>query len=450
MSRVVLAVVLLVTVAVAGARYLFGREAPQGSYRLEKVETGPLVNTVSASGTVRPVQTVAVTSQTAGQVVEVLVDFDSAVKAGEVLARLDPAPVTARLDQAQADLEVARSAVEIARGQLKRAQSGIRNAQASLLSAQADVQHAELTLAGAERDYQRTRALSVTGDAAKADTERAKTADDIANSGLAAARAHASAADAAVTAAEADVEVAQAQLSNALATVGARRAAVHEVQLDLDHTFLRSPIEGIVIDRNIAVGQTVGPSAQGPALFTVAQDLRQVQLHANVDEADIGRVAIHEAASFAFDAFPDQTFSGEVVAIRTMPESQQTVVTYEVVISADNAERKLLPGMTANVRIVVSRRDNVLKVPNAALRFKPVVPGSDSAAAGPAGAGEGAGAEVWRLGTNGRPHALPIRTGISDGVDTEVLGGEIAAGQEVIVGSAEPGSKQPHIGPLRF
>ena len=430
--------------------YLFGREAPEVSYRFEKVATGPLVNTVSASGTVRPVQSMAVTAQTAGQVIEVLVDFDSVVKAGQVLARLDPAVVTARLDQAQADLDVARSAVEIARGQLKRAESGIRTAQASLLSAQADVQHVELTLADAEREYKRKQELSVTGDAAKADTERAKTADAVANSDLAAAKAHASAADAAVTASEADAEVARAQLTNALATVGAREAAVHQVQLDLDHTLLRSPIDGIVIDRNIAVGQTVGASAQGPALFTIAEDLRQVQLHANVDEADIGRVAIHEAASFAFDSFPGQTFSGEVVAIRTLPESQQTVVTYEVVISADNAQRKLLPGMTANVRIVVSQRDNVLKVPNAALRFKPADRGSDGAAAAPASAEEGSSAEVWRLGRNGRPHASPIRTGISDGVYTEVLAGDIAAGQEVIVGLAAPSSKQPHIGPLRF
>lgn len=126
------------------------------------------------------------------------------------------------------------------------------------------------------------------------------------------------------------------------------------------------------------------------------------------------------------------------------------MVTYEVVISADNAERKLLPGMTANVRIVVSQRDNVLKVPNAALRFKPADQGSESAATVPASAEEAAGAEVWRLGADGRPHALPIRTGISDGLDTEVLAGEIAAGQEVIVGLAEPRSKQAHIGPLRF
>lgn len=446
----VLAIVLLLTLAVVGAHYLFGGESSGVSYRFEKVETGALVDSVSASGTVRPVQSVAVTSQTAGQVTEVLVDFDSAVKAGQVLARLDPAVVAARLDQAQADLNVARSAVEIARGQLKRAESGIRSAQAALPSAQADVQHAELTLADADRDYKRKRELSATGDAAKADTERAQTADEVANAGLAAAKAHVSAADAAVTGAEADREVAQAQLTNALATVGARQAAVHQVQLDLDHTLIRSPIDGIVIDRNVAVGQTVGPSAQGPALFTIAQDLRQVQLHANVDEADIGRVAVHEPASFAFDSFPGQTFSGEVVAIRTMPESQQTVVTYAVVISADNAERKLLPGMTANVRIVVSQRDHVLKVPNAALRFKPADQGSDSVATAPASAEEGASAEVWQLAGSGQPHAIPIRTGISDGVYTEVLAGEIAAGQEVIVGVAEPSSKQPHIGPLRF
>jgi HlyD family secretion protein len=449
MLRLVLAIIVLATLAIAGAHYLLGRDAVGVGYRLEKVEAGPLVNTVSASGTVRPVQSVAVTSQVAGQVTQVLVDFDSAVTARQVLARLAPAEITARLDQAQADLNVARSAVEVARGQVKRAESGIRNAQASLLSAQADIQHAELTLADADRDYHRKRELSVTGDAAKADVERAKTADEVANYGLTAAKAHASAADAAVAIAEADAEVAQAQLRNALATVGAREAAVRQVQLELDHTLVRSPIDGIVIGRNIGVGQTINPGAQGPPLFTIAEDLRQVQLHADVDEADIGRVAAHDAASFAFDSFPGQTFSGEVVAIRTMPDSQQTVVTYEVVISADNAKRKLLPGMTANVRIVVNKRDHVLKVPNAALRFRPADRDS-SAATAPASAEEGAGAEVWRLGRNGRPHAFPIRTGISDGAYTEVLAGEIAAGQEVIVGLAEPSGKPPQIGPLRF
>jgi HlyD family secretion protein len=448
MLRLVLAIIVLATLAIAGAHYLLGRDAVGVGYRLEKVEAGPLVNTVSASGTVRPVQSVAVTSQVAGQVTQVLVDFDSAVTAGQVLARLAPAEITARLDQAQADLNVARSAVEVARGQVKRAESGIRNAQASLLSAQADIQHAELTLADADRDYHRKRELSVTGDAAKADVERANTADEVANSGLTAAKAHASAADAAVAIAEADAEVAQAQLRNALATVGAREAAVRQVQLELDHTLVRSPIDGIVIGRNIGVGQTINPGAQGPPLFTIAEDLRQVQLHADVDEADIGRVAAHDAASFAFDSFPGQTFSGEVVAIRTLPDPQQTVVTYEVVISADNAERKLLPGMTANVRIVVSKRDHVLKVPNAALRFRPADRDSGAAAA-PASAEEGAGPEVWALGRNGRPHAFPIRTGISDGVYTEVLAGEIAPGQEVIVGLAEPSGK-PQIGPLRF
>jgi HlyD family secretion protein len=450
MARVALIFVLLVMLALAGAQYLFGREAPRYSYSFEKIETGPLANAVSTTGTVRPLESVAVTSQTAGQVVEVLVDFDGPVKAGQVLARLDPAVVTARLDQAQADLNVARSAVEITRGQLKRAESGIRTAQASQLSAQADVQHAELTLADAERDYKRKRELSVTGDAAKADTERAKTADELASSALTAARAHASAADAAVTAAEADAEVAQAQLNNALATVSARQVSVRQVQLDLDHTLLRSPIDGILVDRNIAVGQTVAPSAQGPALFTIAKDLGQVQLHANVDEADIGRVAVHEPASFTFDAFPSQTLSGEVVAIRTMPESQQTVVAYEVVISADNAERKLLPGMTAAIRIVVSQRDHVLKVPNAALRFRPADAGSPSAATAPTDAKDGSGAEVWGLGADGRPHAILIRTGISDDLYTEVLGGKLSAGQDVIVGLAEPSSRQAHVGPLRF
>ena len=253
-----------------------------------------------------------------------------------------------------------------------------------------------------------------------------------------------------MTAAEAQLRVAEAMLKNAVAQVAQNEAAQRQAQVDLDHTFIRAPVDGVVVGRTVDVGQTVAASLQAPTLFTIAQDLRNMQVDTNVDEADVGRVKVGQATTFTVDSFPGRTFSGEVVQIRKAPLVVQNVVTYDVVVSAKNPEQRLLPGMTANVRIVIDQKESVLQVPNAALRFRPA--GVEAAererparpGGGPGGGGRGGGGpagRVWILGPDGKPAALSLQLGIGDGTYTEVVRGELKEGQLVIVGVALPGDR---------
>jgi HlyD family secretion protein len=426
----------------------FGGDDARVVYRLGAVEAGPIVATVSASGTLKPAVSAVVSSQAAGQVKEVLVDVNDEVSAGQVLARLDPDSVQAKLDTAQADLEVARQGVEIARGQVDRALRDADNARAMQVSAEADAQHAELNATDARRDLKRKRQLGATGDVAPADAERSETAYGAANAGVTSARARAAAAGEGYAAAQAEAKVAQAQLKNAEATIALREAAMRQAQVDVDHAILRSPIDGVVVERNLVIGQTVNASPTAAPLFSIAGDLRHLAVYASVDEADIGRVALGQPATFTFDGFPGQTFAGEVERIGTQPQPLQSVVAYAVVIGADNPDRKLLPGMTAEVRIVIGRRDEVLKVPNAALRFRPANHGAEPAKAG--GGADGSGAQVWRLGRNGQPQAHPVHTGLSDGVFTELVDADLAKGDEVVVGASQSSNPSGNVGPLKF
>lgn len=452
MKRSVIASIagVLALLGVAGYVLVGGDEAPI-VYRLGKVEIGAIVSTVSASGTLKPATNVVVSSQAAGQVKEVLVDVNDEVKAGQALARLDPDSTQARLDTALADLEVARQGVEIARAQVDRALRDGDNAQDLQVGAEAEAKHAELTATDARSDLKRKRKLGATGDVAPVDTEHSETAYGAASAGVASAKARAAAAASSFAAAQAAAKVTHAQLRNAEATVAVREAAVRQTQVDVDHTVFRSPIDGVVVERNIVVGQTVGGSPAAVPLFTIAGDLRKLQVHASVDEADVGRVAIGQPATFTFDAFPGQTFSGQVAKIWALPPPLPSVVAYNVVIGADNADRKLLPGMTADVRIIVGRRDDVLKVPNAALRFRPADRGSEMVRT-PGGEDRDAagGAEVWQLGRDGRQHAHPVHTGLTDGVFTEVMDSDLATGEEVIVGTSQPTSANARVGPLKF
>ena len=450
MDRPVIASILglLAILAVAGYA-LLGRGERTVEYRFGKVDVGSIVSTVSASGTLKPATSAVVSSQVAGQAKEVLVDVNEEVKAGQVLARLDPDAAQARLETALADLEVARQGIEIARGQVDRALRDADNARALQVSAEADATHAELTATDARRDLKRKRKLGATGDVAPVDTEHSETVYDAASAGVASARARAAAAADTFAAAQAAGKVAQAQLKNAEATVSLREAAVRQAQVDVNHTVFRSPIDGVVVERNLIVGQTVGGSQAAVPLLTIAGDLRNLQVHASVDEADIGRVAVGQPATFTFDAFPGQMFAGQVAKIWALPQPLQSVVAYDVVIGVDNSNRKLLPGMTADVRIIVGRRDGVIKVPNAALRFRPTENGSEMAKAGDGQEGTGA-TEVWRLGRDGQPHAHPLHIGLTDGVFTEVVEGDLKNGDEVLVGLSQATSAPVRVGPLKF
>lgn len=337
---------LVLLIGLAGGAYLLWRQylAPTDGprYRTAKVERGPLVSTVSASGTLAPVTQIQVGSQVSGLVKEVLADFNAELRAGQVIARIDPESFEARVAQAAAELEVAQAAVLMQRASLERART--------------DTQRADITRLDAEREYSRKRDLAERGVGSAADKDRQE--------------ANALGAQAQLLGARASANMAEAQLANAIAVVKQREAALRQARIDLDRSFIRSPVDGVVILRNVDAGQTVAASLQAPVLFTIAETLTKMQVETSVDEADIGRLTEGMAASFSVDSLPGRNFEGSIRQIRKSPQVVQNVVTYTVVIAADNPDLKLLPGMTANVRIVVEQRSNALKLPNAALRFR--------------------------------------------------------------------------------
>jgi HlyD family secretion protein len=239
--------------------------------------------------------------------------------------------------------------------------------------------------------------------------------------------------------AEADLELAQAELLNAVATVPQMEAALNFVEAELHRTVIRAPIDGIVIKRDVDSGQTVAASLEAPTLFTIAQDLREMKVHAKIDEADVGRIKVGQRSTFTVDAFPGRTFNGTVTQIRRAPEVIENVVTYTVVIETSNPDLLLLPGMTAIVNIVVRESGDGLTVPNAALGFAPQdrprqVVNLDLDE--PPNRAAGANASVWTLDRTGAPTPVPIHTGMSDGTVTEIVSGDLRAGQKVIVGQA--------------
>ncbi len=439
-----LAVVALLGV---GGYFFASSQARPAGYRLASVDHGDVVTQVMASGTVHSLSMVPVIAQVPGIVREVDVDFNSEVKVGQVLARLESAGIQTRLKLAQADLEVAKSSVEIADGQVRRAQSELVNAQAGVAGAEADLQHAELGETEAERDFKRTQSLASTGDAARAQMQHAQTAAEAATAAVAGSKARAQGTEAAVTAAQAALDIARAQLTNAQATVTARQVALEDAQQDMDNTVIRAPVDGIVIERNAVVGEPIGTGGQSPVLFTISKDLRRIEVHANVDEADIGRVAPGQPATFNFASFPGQKFAGTVKEVHRAPEVIQGVVTYTVVLSAANPTQELLPGMTADVRITVDRRADVLRIPDAALRFRP--PGGAGMTA-TADAAESAAPAVWMLTPDGKLERVPVRLGPNDGSYTQVVGGSLVAGQKVVIGLLPKEERRRSIGPLRL
>jgi HlyD family secretion protein len=443
------ALAVILVVLAGGVYFLRGETTSLPRYELVSVDKGTIVSTVAASGTIRPETTITVFAPAQGQIVEVLPADKTDVKVGQVLARLNPDAMATKFEMAKADAEAADAAVAVARAEVEHARLEADNAHAAMEVARADVDRAALTLADAGRDLKRTRALAKTGDAATVESERATSAYDAAGSGVASVKAKLTAAQAAFAAAQAQAQVAAAQLKSALATAASRQAAMDQAKLDLDHMSIRAPIDGTVIARNAAVGQVVDVGGKQTPLFTLASDLHHMQVHTSVDEADVGRIAPGQPATFTFDAFPDQTFTGTVLAIQPMPQENQTVVSYDAVIAAENPDLKLLPGMTAEVRIETARRENVLKVPNAALRFRPASVESGRGTEEPH-PGVGSPSQVWVVGPNGAPKAVAIGTGITDGTYTEVVSGDLAAGNSVIVASTEPADTGTQIGPLKF
>jgi HlyD family secretion protein len=549
----IVVVALLLGAGIWGYLYAQGRNSSP-KYRLTQVERGPLTAAVSATGNLNAVITVQVGSQVSGQIKELLVDFNSVVKKGQIIARIDPQIFEAQVNQAKADVETAKAAVLNQAATVEKAKADVENARAALAQGKAQTAKADAAQADSKRIFDRNAELFKRQLIAQADRDTAQANYEQAVAQSDSARASEKALAAQIDSNLAQLRVQEAGLKSARAQVDQKTAALAQAQANLDYTTIRAPVDGVVVSRAVDVGQTVAASLQAPTLFTIAQDLTKMQVETSVDEADIGRVKLEDRASFTVDAFPGQPFVGVVTQIRKAAQIVQNVVTYTVVISVDNPGGRLLPGMTANVKLVYSEKPSVLKVANAALRFRPA--GADASPAGPArgqggasstgpagpaprgdGAGggrspgemrerlvtglglsaeqqkkldpiladtrqqmstlrelpeterqpraakvreatrakireiltpeqrakyedlagrdgRGTGAEaafggggnpgrVWILDADGKPKAVALTLGISDGTATEVLRGDLKEGQEIITGLAAAGQNRP-------
>lgn len=326
----IVSIFTVIAVIAAGAYFLFGGKDASGTVtETVRIDRGDIQRSVATSGAVRALVTVEVGTQLSGQIAELFADFNSQVTQGQLIARIDPKTFESRVQQAGADLKVAQANVEVQQAAIARAEANLRRARL---------------------DFERQEPLLKKGTISQTsfDTVRAD-----------------------YEAAQAELQMARAELANARAAVEQRRAVLTSAEIDLERTYIRSPVDGVVIERVVNVGQTVAASMSSPVLFKIANDLRDIQIQASVDEADIGNVKQGNEVTFSVDAYPDDKFSGNVEVVRLAPVELQNVVTYTVVITAKNPDLKLLPGMTANVEIVTGKRHNVLRVANEALRFRP-------------------------------------------------------------------------------
>ena len=379
MKKLIIALVV-VSIAALGAMFALRNSNSNQKFKTEKVSSGDLRYAVTATGTMNAVTTVLVGTQVSGTIKHLYADFNSHVKKGEMLAQIDTAVFDAQVEQARA----------------------------GLIAAQANVEKAEAALLDAKRVRARNEALFSRDLIARSDLDTSETNE------MAAA----------------------AQLKAATAQVGQARAALKVAETNLRYANILSPVDGMVISRNVDVGQTVAASFQTPTLFTIAQDLTKMQINTNVDEADIGKIRVGHPVEFTVDAYPDQIFKGTVSVIRNAPATVQNVVTYDVVVKVRNPDLILKPGMTANVSIITAAKKSVVKVPDAALRFQ-----LSAKAPKLQERKESRGYGVWVL-ENNNPKRVAVAAGISDGSYTEVVSGDLKAGDEVIVSTAEDRKKQ--------
>lgn len=375
-KKKIISIALILCVALIAAFFTLrgGNKEPQ--YRTEKVTRQDIRSTVTATGAMNAVIMVNVGTQVSGTIKELYVDFNSPVKKGQVLALIDPSTFQAQADQARANLAMAKAQEE--------------KAEASLLEA--------------KRALERSVTLHQKNYIARSDLDTAETNE----------------------------QGARAQVSSAKAQIMQARASLNFAEQNLQYTRIISPVDGIVISRDVDIGQTVAASFQTPTLFSIAQDLTKMQIDTSVDEADIGKVAEGQNVEFTIDAFPDETFVGTVSVIRNAPITVQNVVTYNVVITVANPERKLKPGMTANVSIILEEKKNALALPNAALRFRPANKKSEER-------GKMKDVGVWIMDKK-EPKRIGISTGSSDGRYTEIVSGPLTENQEVIVEAANNGN----------
>jgi len=409
-------------VAAAGASIALGMWAlarGQGGpqYFTSKVDHGDINVAVSATGNPNAVVTVQVGSQVSGTILALFADFNTKVHKGQLIARIDPAPFQARVDQAQANLDAAQASVANAQAVIQQATVNIQAATSSLAAAKANVLKAGAIANDDKVKVDRRVVMVNQGADSKEDLETAETTYSSAVADHDALLAQEQAVEDNVKVAKAQLNVANSLLAANQAQVKLAAAALQSAQLDLDHTNIKAPVDGVVVSRNVDVGQTVAASLAAPTLFLIAQDLTKMQVDTNVSEADVSRIRVDQPSTFTVDAYPGQVFKGKVTSIRQAPINVANVITYDAVIGVSNADLKLFPGMTANVKILVNQRINVLRVPNSALRYHAST--SDKA--------------VWLLDESNKPQRIQVKTGESDGTYTETTSDELKDGDRVIV-----------------
>ncbi len=373
---IILFIILIVgTGAFWGFRtYQAKKQSPR--YKTEVVTRGPIISQVIATGTVNPVTLVQVGSQVSGTITKLYADFNSVVRQGQVIAQIDPALFQAKVDQSEADLKNARASLE----------------------------KEKTSLADNLRTFKRYQALLKDNLVSQNDLDQAQLKYDLSL---------------------AQVKVAEAQIETAIANLSSAKTNV-------DYTTIRSPVNGTVVARNVDVGQTVAASLQAPTLFTIAQDLTNMQVDTNVDEADIGRLKVNQASTFTVDSYPGETFKAKVSQVRNAPTTVQNVVTYDVVLGVRNPELKLKPGMTANVSVIIEEKDGIIKIPNAALRFKMPVPPSKSKNIEELKKKWKGWSMLWTLESENKPRPTFIKSGINDGQYTEMTQGRLKEGDLII------------------
>jgi len=416
--------------AALGAWSFRGRDV---QYRMVPAQHGDVNVAVSATGNPNAVVNVQVGSQVSGTIVALLADFNTKVTKGELIARIDPAPFQAKVDQARASLDAANGSVANAEAVEQQALANIQSATSSLAAAKANVVKAQAAVDDAKSKVDRRVTLVADGSDSQEDLETAQTTYKSAVADVDAVVAQEHAAEESVRAAQAQLNVAKSLVATNEAQVKQYTAALQAAKLDLEHTKIIAPVDGVVVARNVDVGQTVAASLAAPTLFQIAQDLTKMQVDTNVSEADVGRVQVGQPATFTVDAYPGRVFRGVVTSIRKAPINVANVITYDAVIGVSNEDLALFPGMTANVKILVSQHKDVLRVPNAALRYHP-----SSETGAPSGVSQGSkGAPpekaVWTMDTNKHEQRVVVTTAETDGTFTEITGGNLKEGDRVIV-----------------
>jgi len=467
-TRTPLILIALIAGGTAAWFFFWGNQAAASDYITSKIERTNLEVTVSATGTVQAVTTVLVGSQVSGTVAWLGADFNTQVKRGQIVAKLDPAVFQTQVENASANVLNAEAAVQ-------GAATEINNQKANLSAAKANLEVARVQRDDALALVKRYKELG--GVLSGRELEAAQ-----AQANAAAGRYEQAAAQ--VQQSEVAQELAKAKLEQSKASLAQAKAQLQQANVNLDHSIIASPIDGVVISRDVDVGQTVAASLQAPTLFTIANDLTKMQVLASIDEADVGQIRQGIKANFTVDAYPGETFSGEISQVRLNAQAAQNVVTYSAVIDVSNPDMKLRPGMTANITITVARRDNVLVVPNAALRFRPTLTEQEQAAlrekmearrqqrqaegqeqagqgnqsgqapsgerqrGGPRQSAEGAqggGGDsaqsgqrrqqmVWLLADGKTLEPRFVRTGLTNGRMTEILGGDVQEGAIIVIG----------------